>query len=275
MLLRFSKMHGLGNDFMVVDLVTQHFAFRPELIRQLADRHRGIGFDQLLVVEPPYNPEADFRYRIFNADGSEVSQCGNGARCFALFVHTHRLTGNNPVRVETRAGLMEITLHNDDQASVVMETPEFDVAKVPLVNHQRQDLYTLSLAGDNVQASALSLGNPHAVVLVDSVAQAPIERWGKAANESEDFPEGVNLGAVEVVDRQRIKLRVYERGVGETQACGSGACAAMIACHQRGLVDDEVVVELPGGNLTVTWPGSGKVTLKGPAVRVYDGKMQV
>lgn len=275
MLLKFSKMHGLGNDFMVVDLVTQHFAFRPELIRQLADRHRGVGFDQLLVVEPPFNPEADFHYRIFNADGSEVYQCGNGARCFALFVHTQRLTGNNPIRVETRAGLMDVTLHNDDQASVNLPEPDFAPEKVPIKSAVRALDYEINIAEQSLKVSCLSLGNPHAVIKVASCEQAPLELWGKAANESDFFPQGVNFGAVEIKNRNHVQLRVYERGVGETKACGSGACAAMVACHRQGWVDDEVKVSLPGGNLLVTWPGEGPVRLKGPAKRVFDGKLQV
>ena len=275
MLLKFSKMHGLGNDFMVVDLVTQHFAFRPELIQQLANRHRGVGFDQLLVVEPPLNPETDFRYRIFNADGQEVNQCGNGARCFALFVHVHRMTGNNPVRVETKAGVMEVTLHNDDQASVVMEAPRFEVEQVPLANHETADTYQMTLGLTPLTLSCLSLGNPHAVTAVDNVEEVPLGQWGKAAHASGDFPEGVNLSAVQIVSRNHLRLRVYERGVGETQACGSGACAAMVACHRRGLIDDDVTVSLPGGDLFVSWSGAGSVCLKGPATRVYDGKIQV
>ena len=240
--MQFSKMHGLGNDFMVVDAVTQNVFFSPELIRRLADRHLGVGFDQLLVVEPPYDPELDFHYRIFNADGSEVAQCGNGARCFARFVRLKGLTNKRDIRVSTANGRMVLTVTDDDLVRV------------------------------NILCGVVSMGNPHCVIQVDDVDTAAVETLGPVLESHERFPERANIGFMQVVKREHIRLRVYERGAGETQACGSGACAAVAVGIQQGLLAEEVRVELPGGRLDIAWKGPGHpLYMTGPAVHVYDG----
>ena len=279
MLLRFSKMHGLGNDFMVVDLVTQHFAFSPKLVRQLSDRQFGIGFDQLLIVETPSNPDVDFRYRIFNADGSEVEQCGNGARCFARFVHDAQLTAKNPIKVETNSGIIELTLDNDDQVVVNMGKANFTPAALPFDAENEQDKYTISVPlneGEHqATVGAVSMGNPHAVMLVDDVESELVNQLGPEIEKHAVFPKRVNAGFMQIENRGAMKLRVYERGAGWTLACGTGACAAMVTAHKWGLVDDEVVVSLPGGDLTISWDGSGDVIMTGPATRVFEGRIQV
>jgi len=279
MLLRFSKMHGLGNDFMVVDLVTQHFAFRPELVRQLSDRQFGIGFDQLLIVETPSNPEVDFRYRIFNADGSEVEQCGNGARCFARFVHDARLTAKNPIKVETSSGIIELKIEEDGEVVVNMGRPNFNPSALPFSMEQQQERYELSAplneGSHEFTVGAVSMGNPHAVMLVDDVHDALVNQLGPHVESHETFPKRVNAGFMSVKNRGELDLRVYERGAGWTLACGTGACAAMVVAHQWGLVDDEVQVHLPGGTLTIQWDGLGDVIMKGPAERVFEGRIQV
>lgn len=279
MLLRFSKMHGLGNDFMVVDLVTQHFAFRPELVRQLSDRQFGIGFDQLLIVETPSSPEVDFRYRIFNADGSEVEQCGNGARCFARFVHDARLTHKNPIVVETNTGVITLKLENDGEVEVNMGKPNFAPQSLPFSADSQQDTYTINVPfneGDHdAVVGAVSMGNPHAVMQVDDLDGELVNQLGPELESHEVFPKRVNVGFMEIENRGAMKLRVYERGAGWTLACGTGACAAMVTAHKWGLVDDEVVVSLPGGDLTISWDGEGDVIMKGPAERVFEGRIQV
>lgn len=279
MLLRFSKMHGLGNDFMVVDLVTQHFAFRPELIRQLSDRQFGIGFDQLLVVETPSNPDVDFRYRIYNADGSEVEQCGNGARCFARFVHDTHLTAKNPIKVETSSGIITLTLSNDDDVLVNMGKPRFTPAELPFSVAQLANSYELELPLNDgrhtITVGAVSMGNPHAVMLVDDLHSQLVNQLGPELEKHEQFPKRVNAGFMQIINRHEIELRVYERGAGWTLACGTGACAAMVVAHQWGLVDNDVQVTLPGGKLTVCWDGKGDVMMKGPATRVFEGRIQV
>lgn len=279
MLLRFSKMHGLGNDFMVVDLVTQHFAFRPELVRQFADRRFGIGFDQLLIVEPPSNPDVDFRYRIFNADGSEVEQCGNGARCFARFVHDTKLTAKSLIKVETRSGIITLELESDGEVLVNMGKPHFEPSTLPFTADKQQDQYEFNVPlNDGVQAlyaGAVSMGNPHVVMQVDDVHSETVNQLGPLMENHEFFPNRVNAGFMRIVDRGEIELRVYERGAGWTLACGTGACAAMVTAHLWGLVDDEIQVKLPGGHLTISWSGEGDVMMKGPADRVFDGRIQV
>ena len=279
MLLRFSKMHGLGNDFMVVDLVTQHFAFRPELIRNLSDRQFGIGFDQLLVVETPSNPDVDFRYRIYNADGSEVEQCGNGARCFARFVHDTHLTAKNPIKVETSSGIITLTLSNDDQVLVNMGKPRFEPEQLPFSADQLATEYPLDVplneGSHTVTVGAVSMGNPHAVMQVDDLHGQLVNQLGPELEKHEQFPKRVNAGFMQILSRTEIDLRVYERGAGWTLACGTGACAAMVIAHQWGLVDNEVTVKLPGGSLTICWDGKGDVMMKGPATRVFEGRIQV
>lgn len=270
--MQFSKMHGLGNDFMVVDAVTQNVFFSPELIRRLSDRHLGVGFDQLLIVEPPYDPELDFHYRIFNADGSEVAQCGNGARCFARFVRLKGLTNKKDIRVSTHTGRMILTVNSDDTVRVNMGEPDFEPANIPFRANKAENLYLLRLAEQTLMFGAVSMGNPHCVIQVDNITTAAVEVLGPQMESHERFPERVNVGFMEVVSRSHIRLRVYERGAGETQACGSGACAAVASGILQGLLAESVRVDLPGGSLTITWDGPGTpLYMTGPATHVYDG----
>jgi len=272
MRLEFTKMHGLGNDFMVVDLVTQRVRLEPEQIRQLADRHFGIGFDQLLLVEPPDNPDVDFRYRIFNADGSEVSQCGNGARCFARFVRERRLTRKDVLRVQTASGIIELRIDDNGLVTVDMGAPHFVPADIPFVADADALTHTVEVAGQAVTLSVVSMGNPHAVLRVDDVGAAPVVTLGPALENHARFPERVNVGFMQIVDAHRIRLRVFERGTGETLACGTGACAAAVAGIRLGLLKSPVTVALPGGELEIHWAGAGQsVIMTGPATRVFDG----
>lgn len=276
MLLRFTKMHGLGNDFMVLDLVSQHAHIQPKHAKQWGDRHTGIGFDQLLIVEAPNNPEVDFRYRIFNADGSEVEQCGNGARCFARFVLDKRLTAKKRIRVETKSGIIELDVQNDGQISVDMGPPRFNPAEIPFVADEQALSYPLEVDGQVHSIAALSMGNPHAVLRVDDVRTAPVHQLGPKIENHPRFPQRVNAGFLQVIDRHRANLRVWERGAGETQACGTGACAAAVAAISQGWMDSPVSLDLPGGRLHIEWSGPGKpVLMTGPAVRVYEGQVRL
>ncbi|MGX8940835.1 diaminopimelate epimerase [Symbiopectobacterium sp. Eva_TO] len=270
--MQFAKMHGLGNDFMVVDAVTQNVYFSPELIRRLSDRHRGVGFDQLLVVEPPYDPELDFHYRIFNADGSEVAQCGNGARCFARFVRIKGLTNKRDIAVSTHTGRMVLSVTDDELVRVNMGEPDFEPQRVPFRAAKAEKTYILRANDNTVLCGVVSMGNPHCVIQVDDVDTANVETLGPVLESHERFPERVNVGFMQIIDRSHIRLRVYERGAGETQACGSGACAAVAVCIQQGLLADEVRVSLPGGDLDIHWKGVGHpLYMTGPATHVYDG----
>ncbi|KGY11024.1 diaminopimelate epimerase [Vibrio tubiashii] len=270
----FSKMHGLGNDFMVVDCITQNIFFSPELIRRLADRHTGVGFDQLLVVEAPYDPETDFHYRIFNADGSEVEQCGNGARCFARFVRMKGLTNKYSISVSTKKGKMVLNMEEDDQVTVNMGVPEFEPNKIPFKAKQTEKTYILRADDKTLFCGAVSMGNPHVVTVVDDVATADVDNLGPLLESHERFPERVNAGFMQVLNRREVNLRVYERGAGETQACGSGACGAVAVGIVQGLLDDKVVVNLPGGSLKIAWQGPGKpLYMTGPATHVFDGQL--
>ncbi|CAM3895460.1 MULTISPECIES: diaminopimelate epimerase [Rahnella] len=270
--MQFSKMHGLGNDFMVVDAVTQNVYFSPELIRRLSDRHRGVGFDQLLVVEPPYDPELDFHYRIFNADGSEVAQCGNGARCFARFVRIKGLTNKRDIRVSTQTGRMVLTVTEDEDVQVNMGEPVFEPQQVPFRAAKPEKTYILRAEERTVFCGVVSMGNPHCVLQVEDVLTADVEVLGPMLESHERFPERVNVGFMQIVSPESVKLRVYERGAGETQACGSGACAAVAVGIQQGLLAEEVQVELPGGSLDIRWKGPGHpLYMTGPATHVYDG----
>lgn len=270
--MQFSKMHGLGNDFMVVDAVTQNVYFSPELIRRLADRHYGVGFDQLLVVEPPYDPELDFHYRIFNADGSEVAQCGNGARCFARFVRLKGLTNKREIKVSTQTGRMILNVTEDEEVCVNMGEPDFEPQQVPFRATKAEKTYILRAAEQTVLCGVVSMGNPHCVMQVNDVDQAKVELLGPVLENHERFPERANIGFMQVVSREHIRLRVFERGAGETQACGSGACAAVAVGIQQALLEEEVRVELPGGNLNIRWKGPGNALyMTGPATHVYDG----
>jgi len=276
MRLAFTKMQGLGNDFIVIDAVRQSVALDPEQIRRLADRHFGIGCDQVLVVEPAQNPNSDFRYRIFNADGSEVAQCGNGARCFARFVNEKGLTNHDTIRVETRAGQLVLNLVADNEVLVDMGVPRHAPDQVPLEAVEEAALYTLEVAGEQVRFAAVSMGNPHAVIQVASTASAPVERLGPLLESHSMFPERVNVGFLEVVNLHQARLRVYERGSGETLACGSGACAAAVVGIEQGFLESPVDVELPGGHLIINWQGRGfPVMMQGPAVTVFEGEIEL
>ncbi len=276
MLLRFSKMHGLGNDFVVLDLITQRFNLQPQHIRQLADRNFGIGCDQLLVVEIPTQPDVDFRYRIYNGDGNEVEQCGNGARCFAKFVRDKKLTGKSKIRVATHTGIIELSMTKDRQVRVNMGKPELAPANIPFNAPRRADSYSLEVDGQDYEIGAVSMGNPHSVMAVDNVETAPVETLGPAIETHPDFPQQVNAGFMQVVSRKEINLRVYERGAGETLACGSGACAAVVSGQLRDLLDQRVVVNLRGGALAIEWRGEGHpVMMTGPATTVFEGQVAI
>lgn len=270
--MQFSKMHGLGNDFVVVDGVTQNVFFTPETIRRLANRHCGIGFDQLLIVEAPYDPELDFHYRIFNADGSEVSQCGNGARCFARFVTLKGLTNKKDIAVSTQKGNMVLTVKDDNQIRVNMGEPIWEPAKIPFTANKFEKNYILRTDIQTVLCGAVSIGNPHCVVQVDDIQTANVEQLGPLLESHERFPERVNTGFMQIINKEHIKLRVYERGAGETQACGSGACAAVAVGIMQGLLNNNVQVDLLGGSLMIEWNGVGHpLYMTGEATHIYDG----
>ena len=282
MRLPFTKMHGLGNDFMVIDCVSQPHSLSTEQIAHYADRQLGIGFDQLLQIEPATRPDADFRYRIFNRDGSEVEHCGNGARCFAKYVHDKGLTTRNPVKVETVNRLLSLQLSADGEVTVDMGEPDFAPESLPFearnasveaVSGQR---YRCEIAAattrQKIEFSALSMGNPHAVIVVDDLDKADVAGLGSNLGQHSCFPQGVNVGFMQIVSRQSIRLRVFERGSGETLACGTGACAAVVSGCKLGLLDSPVEVCVRGGTLTIAWQGDGApVLMTGPATTVYEG----
>ena len=270
--LHFTKMEGLGNDFVVVDATRTPFTLQPAEIRRLADRRFGVGCDQVLVVEPARGA-ADFRYRIFNADGGEVEQCGNGARCFVVFVREHRLTQKREIRVETAGGLIVPRLEDDGEVTVDMGVPRFDPALVPFIGGTGATEEPLDVDGTTVYVSVLSMGNPHAVQRVDDIASAPVAMQGPRIEHHPRFPRRVNAGYMQVVDRATIRLRGPERGAGETRASGTGACAAVVAGRRRGFLDERVRVITRGGELTIDWPGDGRpVMMKGPARTVFEGE---
>lgn len=270
--MQFSKMHGLGNDFMVIDGVTQNVYLTEDVIRKLADRHRGVGFDQLLLVEPPYDPELDFHYRIFNADGSEVAQCGNGARCFARFVTLKGLTNKQDIHVSTAKGKMVLTLKGEEKVRVNMGEPIWEPAQVPFTANKFEKNYILRTDLQTVLCGVVSMGNPHCVLQVEDINTAPVNELGPLLENHERFPERANIGFMQVVNRNHIKLRVFERGAGETQACGSGACGAVAVGIMQGVLDNNVQVDLPGGSLQIEWEGVGHpLYMTGDATHIYDG----
>ncbi|MGJ8679152.1 diaminopimelate epimerase [Paraglaciecola sp.] len=272
MQIQFSKMQGLGNDFVVIDNVTQNVFFSKEKIRQLSDRNFGIGFDQLLLVEPPYDPDQDFHYRIFNADGSEVSQCGNGARCFARFVKMKGLTNRNKIVVSTKAGRMVLYLEKDGQVTVNMGVPQFAPNLVPLKANKQEKTYIIRADDHTFFCGAVSMGNPHCVLLVENVEQADVLTMGPLLEQHERFTEGVNVGFMQILNPSHIKLRVYERGAGETLACGSGACAAVAVGQLQNKLSRDVRVDLPGGSLKIRWQGKDNVLkMTGAAEHIFDG----
>ncbi len=308
MRLKFTKMQGAGNDFVVLDGVRQTLALSPEQYRALADRHFGIGCDQILLVQPATRPDCDFRYRIFNADGGEVQQCGNGARCFVRFVHEQGLTPKREIRVETAAGIIVPRLEEDGQVTVDMGPPRFAPAEIPFIPEgrvcsagamSRRDgilqgspaccsdqknvageapalpTYVIEVSGEPVELSVVSMGNPHAVRVVCDVDTAPVQELGARIEHHPSFPERVNVGFLQVLHRGEVKLRVFERGAGETLACGTGACAAVVAGITRGLLDAQVRVHTRGGDLSINWAGPGShVFLTGPAVSVFQGEIE-
>ncbi|OHC91128.1 MAG: diaminopimelate epimerase [Sideroxydans sp. RIFOXYD2_FULL_59_7] len=276
MSLKFTKMHGAGNDFVVLDGIRQSISLTPEKLRLIADRHFGIGCDQILLVEKSQRHDSDFRYRIFNADGGEVEQCGNGARCFVRFVHEKKLTGKKEIVVETKSGLISPKLEDDGRVTVNMGAPVLDAARIPFVSDSNEVVQTLDVDGLAVQISAVSMGNPHAVQVVDDVDSAPVVQQGPLIENHARFPKRVNAGFMQVLDRTHIKLRVFERGAGETLSCGTGACAAVVAGIRRGLLDDTVHVATRGGALTITWAGDANpVLMTGPAITVFEGEINL
>ena len=275
MRLKFTKMQGLGNDFVVIDAVNQSVCLSPAQRRLLADRHFGVGCDQILLVEGAVG-DADFRYRIYNADGGEVEQCGNGARCFVRYVHDRGMTQKNEIRVETSGGLIIPRLEANGEVSVNMGMPKFEPKQIPFIAEKRAMTYSIDISGRQVEISAVSLGNPHAVQLVEDVDGAPVITEGALIESHPSFPKRVNAGYMQVVDRTHIRLRVYERGAGETLACGTGACAAVVIGIERGLLQSTVQVNMRGGDLTVRWEGEGQlVWMTGPAVTVFDGEIEL
>ncbi len=277
MQLKFTKMQGLGNDFMVVNAVDQTIEFSAEQIHQWANRHFGIGFDQLLVVESSDTEGVDFGYRIFNADGSEVQQCGNGARCFARFVYDKGLTDKTEITVETASGIIVLYIAENGQVKVNMGAPNFAPHALPFKTPTESDLYEIEVSGDQYEIGAVSMGNPHAVLRVTDVISAPVDALGAQLESHDQFPEKVNVGFAERVDASHIKLRVYERGAAETLACGTGACAAMVVLRRLNEVDDAVTVSLPGGDLLIEWDGneSQPVWMTGPAETVFEGELSL
>lgn len=276
MLVRFTKMHGLGNDFVVLDLMTQRVRIDEQTVKRLADRNFGIGFDQLLIVEAPTDPDMDFKYRIFNADGSEVEHCGNGARCFARFVTDKRLVGKQTIAVQTQKGPIYLTLADENQVRVDMGKPRLNPADIPFSATEQAPSYDIEANGSHFEIGAVSMGNPHGVLVVDSVDTAPVETLGPILEKHPRFPEKANIGFMQVIDRRHIRLRVFERGSGETLACGTGACAAVVSGRLRGLLDERVEVSLPGGELTIEWKGKDTpVIMTGPAVTVFEGQIHL
>lgn len=272
----FTKMQGAGNDFVVLDATVHPFDLTPQQLKKIADRHFGVGCDQILVVEKPAMAEVDFGYRIFNADGGEVEQCGNGARCFVKFVHQRGMTQKRRIRVETLAGLIELQLEDDGEVTVNMGVPVFDHAKVPFVSAAPGLVQVIDLEGQAVEVAVVSMGNPHAVQIVSDVDSAPVTSQGPGIERHPRFPKRVNAGYMQVVDRHSIRLRVYERGAGETLACGTGACAAVVSGIARGVLDSPVAVETRGGRLTIAWAGSDNpVWMKGPAISVFEGTIEL
>ena len=276
MRIKFDKMHGLGNDFMVIDCVRQQLTLDTATIQKLADRHVGVGFDQLLLVEPAQSADNDFRYRIFNGDGSEVEQCGNGARCFARFVQQQGLSQKTRLRVETAKGLIQPELLSNGQVRVDMGTPQFAPGQIPFSGAQEANTYCLPVAGQSITFSLVSMGNPHAVIQVQQIDQAPVQQIGTALQSAGQFPQSVNVGFMQILSPAEIHLRVYERGAGETLACGSGACAAVASGIRLGLLENHVRVHTQGGDLTIEWAGMTEpVWMTGPAITVFSGEIDI
>ena len=275
-MINFTKMHGLGNDFVVIDAINQHVVLTAEKIKSLSDRHFGIGFDQLLLVDKALSENADFTYRIFNADGGEVSQCGNGARCFARFVQEKKLSNKNEICVDTNSGQLLLRFNKSGLITVNMGIPKHKPTEIPLLVDQESQFYNVHVNATETFFSAVSMGNPHAVIQVNAIASAAVADLGCILENHAIFPERANIGFMQIINRQYIKLRVYERGAAETLACGSGACAAVVVGIEQDLLDNEVCVELPGGELNINWSGRGEpVFMTGPAISVFDGTINL
>ncbi len=276
MRLRFTKMHGLGNDFVVIDAINQQVELTEKMVRHMADRHLGIGCDQILLIEAPRMPATDFHYRIINADGSEVEACGNGARCFARFVHDKGLSDKAEIPVGTNAGAIVLKNLDGDQVEVNMGIPVLEPSAIPFEASARALTYPLEVDDVTHEICAISMGNPHAVLLVPSVDETPVDRLGPLIEQHPRFPHRVNAGFMQVLDHRSIRLRVYERGTGETRACGTGACAAVVAGRLLGRLDPQVEVSLPGGELVVEWQGEGQpVLMRGTAQSVFEGTIEL
>ena len=276
MALNFTKMHGLGNDFIVIDAINQSVSLTSQQVQQLADRHFGIGCDQLLLVEAATTAESDFRYRIYNADGGEVEQCGNGARCFMQFVRDQGLTDKSQLQVETLGGPLQLVQQSDGQITVNMGVPRLEPADIPFLAPRHERAYALDVLGRQLEIAAISMGNPHAVLPVDNIENAPVATTGAAIERHPRFPERVNVGFMQIVDEDCIRLRVFERGAGETLACGSGACAAVVAGRLWERLSESVKVVLNGGELVVSWAAEGQpVLMTGPATTVYQGRIEL
>ncbi|MGH8530651.1 MAG: diaminopimelate epimerase [Nevskiales bacterium] len=272
----FTKMHGIGNDFVVFDATQQPLQLTPEQARRIADRHFGVGCDEILIVDPSPSADADFGYRIFNADGSESAQCGNGARCFAKFVRDRGLTTKHEIQIVTSAGPLILHMRSDGQVRVNMGAPRFEPKEIPLLATTRAASYSLEFAGQVLEFGAVSMGNPHMVLRVEDVDRALVAAWAPQLASHTRFPLGVNVGFMQVLAPDAIRLRVYERGAGETLACGSGACAAVVTGQQRGWLGRDVLVQLPGGTLRIAWDGESRpVFMTGPAVTVYEGEIEL
>jgi diaminopimelate epimerase len=276
MRLSFTKMHGLGNDFVVLDAFQHTLALTSEQVRFLADRHRGVGCDQVLMVEPPNDASADFFYRIYNSDGTEAQQCGNGARCFARFVHARGLTVKEQLELQTRSGRIRVILGEGDEVHVNMGVPRFEPADLPFRAARRAPSYRRRVGATTIEFGAVSVGNPHAVVRVANVDEVPVERIGPALESHGDFPQRVNVGFMQVLGPEHVRLRVYERGAGETLACGSGACAAVAVGHVQQLLGKRATVDLLGGRLVISWQGEGTpLWMRGPATHVFEGTVEI
>ncbi len=274
--IEFTKMHGLGNDFVVIDAINQDIDLSEEQVRYLADRHFGVGCDQLLLVEAAETDDVDFVYRIFNADGGEVEQCGNGARCFAVFVREKGLTDKDLIRVETASGVIELHVQDNGKITVDMGVPEFSPWNIPFNADTRLDEYSLDVNGQMLKIGAVSMGNPHAVTIVDNIETVAVDELGAGIENHPLFPNRVNAGFMQIIDENHIRLRVFERGAGETLACGTGACAAVAVGCLQGRLANQVEVELPGGSLQISWQGEASpVMMTGPATTVFEGKITV
>jgi len=276
MKLHFTKMHGAGNDFVVIDAVRAAIKINEDQIRKIADRQTGVGCDQVLLIEPPKRPDADFEYRIFNADGSPAGQCGNGARCVGRFIHEQRLSAKSTITLQVGSDLRRLEFDETGSVKAELGAPIFAPAQIPFAADEDATEHALTLANVTVMAGVVSVGNPHAVLLVDDIAATPVEKIGPMIQSLDVFPQGVNVGFMQVESNTQVKLRVFERGAGETLACGSGACAAVIHGIRLGQLANKVTVSVPGGKLEVSWDnGVSSVWLSGPAETVFEGKLNL